>query len=307
MTGKIKNMLLAASAGMVLGTPAMAKSTSTSNIERKDSPVMVESASRPKSDSNMLRFADGTEMSEEDFINGKYEFDHAKERSGVEKHFDWEVRIPVRSGIKRFSVNSLDEVLSNPELKNHVYSPGVAGEATPLSISIINNDLGLMQKCIDAGVDPNKGNRAEDETASPLAKAVNSYTNLVKMGKDPSIARKQVTALLQAGANPNTVIYSSPGEVLDGVKIEPTRETPLHAMAKIRDNEMIDLLLSYGADTSAKSAGRTPLDEYKVGSINYTNSLGEGRGENKPEMLKKLEPKSSFFSLFSSMYQGGGR
>ena len=209
--------------------------------------------------------------------------------TGVDKYFEWEARVPVgHSSIQRFPIDSLDEALSDPDLKDHIYAIGIGGGATPLKVAILNNDLQLMRKCLDAGVNPDKGNM--DGIAgleSPLAKAVNNYSNVAMEGKGPSVAREQITALLNAGANPNIPVSISLNEC--------GRQTPLHAMAKLRDNSMIRLLVSKGADITAKDCGQIPLDVYKANLTNLDGGALEWRESENAEIIQMLTPRGWFW------------
>lgn len=279
MVAKIKNILLAASAGMVLGSPAMARSTTNTDYQSNGAAI----TNQIQVDS--FRYND-------------------KERTGTEEHANWVVRTPVGDGsVRNTPFSSLDEALSDSNLKNNIYDVGVGGGATPLKVAVLNNDLQLMRKCLDAGVNPDIGREnGKPGPDSPLAQAVNNYSILVKAGRDASIPKTQITALLEAGANPNiaTTIRLNGSEKDSG-------KTPLHTMAELRDGEMIDLLIAHGADVTAKDAGKTPLDVYNSELTNLDGSSPTWRGEKNSETAQNLTPEKKGFSMLGWMARNSGR
>lgn len=216
-----------------------------------------------------------------------------QEKTNVQDKLKWQIRKPLSGGrVLRQDVD-LDTALKNPDFKNHIYMSNPLPGPSPLKIAIMNNDMELLDKCLTSGVDPNigfyqTGNADEDNTRSPLAQAINNYTLLKRNGYATDIQKKQIQKLLNAGANPNISIIS--GE----------RETPLHAMAKIRDSEMIKLLIQKGADVSIKNQGKTPLDVYQSDIYEaYGDKPVSWRNEKNEKTIQSLTPKGFLnFNLF---------
>ncbi len=231
-----------------------------------------------------------------------------KERSDTVAGNEWVTRVPVGNGWRTEPITSLDETLKNPALKDHIYLAGVGGYQTPLAYGVVNNDIGLIDKCLAAGVNPDVGRiGVAPGPDSPLAKAVNNYSRFKKEGRDVSIQAREIEALLKAGANPDIttsekVVSNEPGRWRSG-----EGDTPLHVMAELRDDKMIDLLVSHGADVSAKREGRTPLDVYNADITAVSGGKLPWRGEKKAETVSKLTPKSSGFSLTGWLSRSGGR
>lgn len=280
--GSLKNTLLAVSAGVVLGSPAQARSN-PNVTSASDGIVAVMSDART--------------------------VDSTREKSSMASNVEWVTRVPVGSGFRTEKVDSLEAVLKNPSLKDHIYASGAYGFQTPLACATLNNDLDLMHQCLDAGVNPDIGRIGQAPGPdSPLAKAVNNYSRLKKDGQDVSVQKEQIESLLKAGANPNIVTsYSLPSEKGYGYEIQETRTTPLHQMAELRDDQMISLLVAHGADTSAKSAGRTPLDVYNSEITEVSGEPLAWRGEKNKETAEKLKPQSQDNALFGWLAKSGGR
>ena len=220
---------------------------------------------------------------------------------------EWITRVPVGNGWRTEPVTSLDEALKNPALKDHIYLAGVGGYQTPLAYGVINNDLGLIDKCLAAGVNPDAGRiGVMPGPDSPLAKAVNNYSQFKKKGRDVSVQEREIESLLKAGANPNIttstrIISDETGHWRSG-----EGDTPLHVMAELRDDKMIDLLVSHGADVSAKREGRTPLDVYNADITTVSGGKLPWRGEKKAETVSKLTPEQSGVSLMGWLSRTGG-
>ncbi len=270
-----KKTLAAVSAGMVLSGGAMAQAQ-----ERDDAEMTM------KDVQSMYQESRDTEH---------------LERFNTAETGDWITRVPEQGGYRNAPVTSLDEALKNPDLKNHIYLPGIGAYQTPLAYGVINNDLGLVGKCLSAGVNPDIGMIGKAPgPESPLAKAVNSYCRFKKEGRDVSVQKRMVESLLEAGANPN--IRTSVSSERDGAN------TPLHAMAILRDDAMIDLLVKYGADKSAKRGGQTPADIYNTELTGIGGAKLAWRGNKNPETVSKLTPESGFSILnmaFAAKKQNG--
>ena len=215
------------------------------------------------------------------------------EKTNIQNKVKWQVRKPLSGGrILRQDVD-LDTALKNPDLKNNIYVSKPLSGPSPLKMAVMNNDMELLDKCLASGVNPNigfyqTGNADEDEARSPLAQAINNYTLLRRNGYTTDIQKEQIKKLLNAGANPNISLIS--GE----------RETPLHAMAKIRDSEMIKLLIQKGADVSIKNQGKTPLDVYQSDIYEaYGDKPVSWRNEKNEKTIQSLTPKGFLnFNLF---------
>ena len=221
---------------------------------------------------------------------------------------EWVTRVPVGNGYRTEPITSLDETLKNPALKDHIYLAGVGGYQTPLAYGVVNNDMGLIDKCLAAEVNPDVGRiGVAPGPDSPLAKAVNNYSRFRKKGRDVSIQAREIEALLKAGANPNITTSEKVVSNEQGRWRSGEGDTPLHVMAELRDDKMIDLLVSHGADVSVKREGRTPLDVYNADITAVSGGKLPWRGEKKAETVSKLTPKSSGFSLTGWLSRSGGR
>ncbi|MFL5246092.1 MAG: ankyrin repeat domain-containing protein [Gemmataceae bacterium] len=114
---------------------------------------------------------------------------------------------------------------------------------SPLSGLCFDRKYDCVKLLLSKGADPNVGRPESGET--PLHHAV--------CGKDPNNVQLQiVTALLEAGANPNRRAKS--GIISDNFMrdVRVRGEAPLHRAAAYASKEVIEVLLAAGADRSTR-------------------------------------------------------
>ena len=305
--GNLKKALRIASVGLALSAPMQGQAQEQESVPLSNQAQTTQTEHRTPRD---FVLPDGRALTHDEFLQMAHEMDaeQHQERFNTAEGNEWVTRVPVGNGWRTEPVTSLDEALKNPTLKDHIYIAGTGGYQTPLGYGVINNDMGLIEKCLAAGVNPDIGRIGTGAGPdSPLAKAINNYSRFKREGRDVSVQAREIEALLKAGANPNIttareVVSDKPGQWYEG-----EGNTPLHKMAELRDNKMINLLISHGADVSEKRNGKTPLDVYQSDYTELDGSPLQGRDPANPDTIAKLTPKETGFSLFGFLSRNGGR
>jgi ankyrin repeat protein len=130
----------------------------------------------------------------------------------------------------------------------------VAGDGKDaLSLALFNGNYAIASFLIDSGSDVNK---ADARGFNPLFWAVDRR-NMETAPNFPWTVTEDplplVKKLLDAGANPNQLVNDTPQARMRGGSPRIVFATPLMRAAFSADLELVNLLLSYGADPSIKS------------------------------------------------------
>jgi hypothetical protein len=164
----------------------------------------------------------------------------------------------------------IDVLLANGAEINLPDPDGVS----PLLLAIMNANWDIARQLIDAGADVNQWDIYGE---APLFTAIGLYTrvNGGRASIDPlneTEGSAIVQMLLDHGANPNMQLFFRPANVRGSTNTRGS--TPLIRAANNGDQEMVELLLEYGADPTIYMADRqTPIHAVLAGRSSEEQAL----------------------------------